>query len=69
MAVRKGRKKLEPKKRVPDLKEVLVCYVFNDAMDPLLDDGACEHCKYFLTMKCPHIDEFIEEVEDMEPEL
>ncbi|MEM3444562.1 MAG: hypothetical protein QXJ27_07305 [Thermoplasmata archaeon] len=49
--------------------EPLECYVFNDALDPLLDDGACEHCRFFLTTRCPHVDEFIEEVEDMELDL
>lgn len=47
----------------------LECYVFNDSLDSILDDGDCEHCRYFLTTKCPHVDEFLEEVEDMEPEL
>ncbi|MCX8173032.1 MAG: hypothetical protein N3F63_00265 [Thermoplasmata archaeon] len=47
----------------------LECYLFNDSLDPMLDDGTCEHCRYFLTTRCPHVDEFLEEVEDMEPEL
>ncbi|MEM3396129.1 MAG: hypothetical protein QW620_00910 [Thermoplasmata archaeon] len=47
----------------------LECYVFNDSLDAILDDGTCEHCRYFLTTRCPHVDEFLEEVEDMEPDL
>lgn len=68
---KKGKKRSE-NYRVPvtfTRSEALECYVFNDALDPLLDDGACEHCRHFLTMRCPHVDEFIEEVEDMEPDL
>lgn len=49
--------------------EQMECYVFNDGLDPMLDDGTCEHCKYFLTTRCPHVDEFLEEFEDMEPDL
>jgi len=52
-----------------DSTEPLECYVFNDTLDEVLDDGACEHCKYFLTMKCPHIDDFIDEVEEMELDI
>jgi hypothetical protein len=44
------------------------CYVFNKSLARSLDDTHCRHCRHYLTSACPHIDEFIEDVEDMSPE-
>jgi hypothetical protein len=44
------------------------CYVFNNALKSNLNDEACGHCRYYLTASCPHIDEFIDDVEDLTPE-
>lgn len=40
------------------------CYAFNDALGADLDDSCCEHCKNYLTTQCPHIDFFLEEMEE-----
>jgi len=42
------------------------CYIFNDKLPKKQDDGKCIHCKYFLTLQCEHIDEFLEEVDELE---
>jgi hypothetical protein len=44
------------------------CYVFNPILRRSLDDTACEHCRFYLTPKCPHLDEFMEDLEDLSPE-
>lgn len=44
------------------------CYVFNVSLRPSLNDTRCGHCRFYLTARCPHIDEFIEDVEDLSPE-
>jgi hypothetical protein len=44
------------------------CYVFNPALKSNLNDEACGHCRYYLTASCPHIDEFIDDVEDLTPD-
>ncbi len=44
------------------------CYAFNSALRPPLDDTRCSHCRYYLTARCPHIDEFLDDVEDLSPE-
>ena len=44
------------------------CYVFNPALKSNLDDKACGHCRFYLTASCPHIDEFIDDVEDLSPD-
>ncbi|MCK4366876.1 MAG: hypothetical protein KAU99_03115 [Thermoplasmata archaeon] len=36
-------------------------YAFHEGLDSNLDDGFCEHCSKYLTVYCPHIDEFFEE--------
>jgi len=37
------------------------CYIFNKDLDEGLDDDRCIHCRFFLTLDCPSVDEFIEE--------
>jgi len=44
------------------------CYEFNGALARGLDDSHCRHCRHYLTARCPHIDEFLDDVEDLEPE-
>jgi len=44
------------------------CYVFNPQLRPSLNDTHCSHCRFYLTAQCPHIDEFLEDVEDLSPE-
>lgn len=44
------------------------CYVFNPTLRRTLDDTACEHCRFYLTARCPHLDEFLEDVEDLSPD-
>ena len=44
------------------------CYVFNPILKRNLDDTACEHCRFYLTSRCPHLDEFMEDLEEMSPE-
>jgi hypothetical protein len=44
------------------------CYEFNSLLRPAWDDRHCEHCRHYLTARCPHIDEFLDDVEDLTPE-
>jgi hypothetical protein len=44
------------------------CYEFNGMLARGMDDTHCRHCRHYLTARCPHIDEFLDDVEDMEPE-
>jgi hypothetical protein len=44
------------------------CYVFNHALRVGLDDTQCGHCRHYLTASCPHIDEFLDDVEELSPE-
>jgi hypothetical protein len=40
------------------------CYQFNPKMTPELDDKCCKHCRLYLTLQCPHIKEFMDEVDE-----
>jgi hypothetical protein len=44
------------------------CYEFNRQLLPAWDDKHCSHCRHYLTARCPHIDEFLDDVEDLTPE-
>jgi len=44
------------------------CYAFNKSLRPNLDDTRCGHCAHYLTARCPHIDEFLDDVEDLAPD-
>ena len=44
------------------------CYEFNHLLMTGWNDRHCEHCRHFLTAHCPHIDEFLDDVEDLTPE-
>jgi hypothetical protein len=44
------------------------CYEFNRQLEAGWNDRYCEHCRHYLTARCPHIDEFLDDVEDLSPE-
>jgi hypothetical protein len=44
------------------------CYEFNRQLEPAWNDRYCQHCRHYLTARCPHIDEFLDDVEDLSPE-
>jgi hypothetical protein len=44
------------------------CYEFNRQLESGSNDRYCEHCRHYLTARCPHIDEFLDDVEDLTPE-
>jgi hypothetical protein len=44
------------------------CYEFNRQLLPAWNDKHCSHCRHYLTARCPHIDEFLDDVEDLTPE-
>lgn len=44
------------------------CYVFNPQLRGSLNDTHCSHCRFYLTARCPHIEEFLDDVEDLSPE-
>ncbi|HKS59759.1 MAG TPA: hypothetical protein VJS68_03155 [Thermoplasmata archaeon] len=44
------------------------CYSFNPQLRPSLNDTRCEHCRFYLTSQCPHIEEFLDDVDDLTPE-
>jgi hypothetical protein len=37
------------------------CYVFNKKLHRDLDDGQCKHCRFYLTLQCKHIKDFLDE--------
>lgn len=44
------------------------CYRFNTLFPASFDDTHCSHCRHYLTARCPHIDEFLDDVEDLATE-
>ncbi len=44
------------------------CYEFNRSLRAGSNDRYCEHCQHYLTARCPHIDEFLDDVDDLSPE-
>ena len=44
------------------------CYEFNSRLLVAWNDRHCSHCRHYLTSRCPHIDEFLDDVEDLTPE-
>lgn len=49
----------------PDKFQDRPCYVFNRSLPGAYDDKHCTHCRHYLTSRCPHIDEFLDDVEEM----
>ena len=44
------------------------CYEFNTLLRAAWNDGHCDHCRHYLTARCPHIGDFLDDVEDLTPE-
>lgn len=44
------------------------CYVFNPKFPDSMNDDCCVHCKMFLTIQCPHLDDFMDEVDGLDPD-
>ncbi|MEW5760717.1 MAG: hypothetical protein AB1779_08120 [Candidatus Thermoplasmatota archaeon] len=44
------------------------CYEFNPKFEPSQDDMECEHCRKYLTTECPHLEDFMEVIDELEPE-
>ena len=44
------------------------CYEFNHQLRVAWNDRRCEHCRHYLTARCAHLDEFLDDVEDLSPE-
>jgi hypothetical protein len=44
------------------------CYEFNNELQTAWNDRHCAHCRHYLTARCPHIEEFLDDVEDLTPE-
>jgi hypothetical protein len=42
------------------------CYEFNEKLKADLDDTCCEHCGKYLTLQCQYLDDFLDEIEDLE---
>jgi hypothetical protein len=62
---------LIPAEEDPDDEDKFIgrpCYEFNKSLKPALDDTRCGHCRMYLTAQCPHIDDFMDDVEDLAPE-
>ena len=41
------------------------CYLFNEKIDEELNDERCTHCRKFMTLNCEHIEEFIEDEDEV----
>jgi hypothetical protein len=44
------------------------CFEFNAQLRVVWNDRRCEHCRHYLTARCRHLDEFLDDVEDLTPE-
>jgi len=44
------------------------CYEFNARLGAAFNDKHCRHCRHYLTARCPHIEDFLDDVEDLTPE-
>jgi hypothetical protein len=44
------------------------CYEFNEKFPEDLDDKCCMHCIMYLTLNCPHINDFIDDIEELDPD-
>ena len=42
----------------------LECYEFNESEGNDNDDGRCNHCKKYLTLRCKRIHAFMDEIDD-----
>lgn len=71
--VAKGTKKLLPMPSVDGAEEAgerprrwRECYEFNPSMPKPEDDGWCHKCRKYLTVHCKYLDEFMDDVDDLE---
>jgi hypothetical protein len=44
------------------------CYVFNVRLDKDKDDRCCIHCKMYLTLQCPHLSDFMDDIDGLDPD-
>ncbi len=44
-------------------EDPLPCYRFNEGLAPAYDDGECPHCRRYLTLRCPYIDDFLDQID------
>ncbi len=44
------------------------CYEFNPGLPRASDDRGCVHCRHYLTARCPHLEEFLEDLYEPDPE-
>ncbi|MGI0055021.1 MAG: hypothetical protein ACREB9_05930 [Thermoplasmata archaeon] len=44
------------------------CYEFNGRLTTSSNDRRCVHCRHYLTPRCPEIDEFLDDVDELGPE-
>ena len=42
------------------------CYEFNEKLKSQFDDRCCQHCKKYLTLQCQYLDEFMEEIDELD---
>jgi hypothetical protein len=44
------------------------CYVFNKRLERSKDDKCCVHCNLFLTLACPHLSDFMDDIDGLDPD-
>jgi len=44
------------------------CYEFNGKLDRTLDDKCCTHCNLYLTLGCPHLKDFMDDIDGLDPD-
>lgn len=57
----RGKEEKELQDDVSGPAEPFLCYEFNPVLTVNMDDGACGHCRKFMTMECDYIDDFVYE--------
>lgn len=45
-------------------EDPLPCYRGNRDLPAQFDDGECRHCRNHLTLRCPYIDDFLDDLDD-----
>jgi hypothetical protein len=63
-----GTAPLGPRRNEPPPRRNRPCYQFNPRLPRATDDRGCEHCHHYLTARCPHLEEFLDDLEDPDPE-
>ena len=44
------------------------CYDFNERLDRSKDDKCCVHCNLYLTLACPHLKDFMDDIDGLDPD-